>query len=249
NVSKLKKLGYYFVMPEKGMLACGYEGEGRLANLHTIFETVQKLCAKRLKGKRIIVTSGGTSEAIDDVRVITNRSSGKMGAAIAEEAYNQGADVLFLKGKNSVDANVSKVIEFSDAKDLHSKIKEHVKRYDMIFHAAAVSDFTVKKKIGKISSKKAVRLELKPTTKIIDEIKRLNPKIRLIGFKLESKKGLVETAYKRLIKAKADFIVANSPTTLGQDINDVYLIDKDKKVINIKGTKKDIAKRLLDVSN
>ncbi len=246
NVSKLRELGYYFVEPEDGMLACGYEGKGRLAAIDKIYSEIENIIENKnkLKGRKIIVTAGGTSEDIDEVRTITNKSSGKMGIAIATEAYKQGAEVLLLKGKNSVESNMP-FIEFKSVNDLFDKIKKNIKEYDTIFHAAAVSDFTIDKKQGKIKSSKSVNLKLKPTIKIIDQIKKLNSDIKLIGFKLESG-DLVEKAYKKLKQSKADYIIANSTKVIGKDITKIYLIDKNKKIINLIGSKKEVARKLIE---
>src|SRR3990167_2500376 len=105
NVKKLKNLNYEFVNPEYGELACGYKGVGRLANLDKIIDRIKIIIERRsnLKGKKIIVTAGATSEEIDPVRVITNKSSGKMGVYIAEEAFLRGADVTLIRGTNSVE--------------------------------------------------------------------------------------------------------------------------------------------------
>src|SRR6185369_17174424 len=105
NVSKLKKLGYHIIEPERGLLACGYEGKGRLAAASVIKDEIMRQLNRTssLKNKKIIVTAGGTIEKIDEVRVITNRSSGKMGVALAEELFLRGADVLLLRSKTSVE--------------------------------------------------------------------------------------------------------------------------------------------------
>jgi phosphopantothenoylcysteine decarboxylase/phosphopantothenate--cysteine ligase len=104
NTEKLRKLKYEFVEPEYGILACGYKGVGRLANLKKITERIKTIIERRnnLKGKRILITAGATSEEIDPVRVITNKSSGRMGVYIAEEAYLRGAEVTLIRGANSI---------------------------------------------------------------------------------------------------------------------------------------------------
>ncbi len=256
NVGKLRREGYYFVGPEKGKLACGYSGVGRLANIDGIVKAVKDLVAKKglLKGKKIIVTAGATVEEIDPVRVITNKSSGRMGIYIAEEACKMGADVTLIRGKTEVepigrikDVRVNSVGEMFDA------IKKNVRRSNVIIHAAAVSDLSVDKKFNKkIKSNKKLLLELKPTIKIINEIKKFNKKIKLIGFKAEynvSKKELVNSAKSLLKKANADFIVANDvgKGVFGSEDNDVYIVGKGKKVEDIKGSKRDIANKILDL--
>ena len=141
NVAKLKKLGYRIIEPEEGTLACGYEGKGRLAHIQKIKEKViHTLQTKnRLHGKKIIVTTGATIEKMDDVRFISNKSSGKMGVAIAEECYLQGANVLLLRSATSIEHHfpiAEKLFETSD--QLAQFIKTCIPSCDVIFHTAAV---------------------------------------------------------------------------------------------------------------
>ncbi|MBI2655298.1 bifunctional phosphopantothenoylcysteine decarboxylase/phosphopantothenate--cysteine ligase CoaBC [Candidatus Woesearchaeota archaeon] len=259
NVSKLRKLNYHFVEPEYGELACGYKGIGRLAKLDKITERVGLLITQRndLKGKKILVTSGATFEEIDPVRVITNRSSGKMGNAIAEQAYLRGADVLLLRGHNSTEPHYNINEEkFTTVNDLFNKIKKYLKNTDIIIHAAAVSDFEVNNKEDKkIKSRQELHLELAPTTKILENLKKLNKRIFLMGFKAEynfSKDGLTNSAYNLLKSANADLIVANDvgKENAGFDVdtNEVFVVDKGKKVEHIRlSDKKVVADRLLDI--
>lgn len=256
NITKLKKLGYQIIEPERGLLACGYEGKGRLADVKVIVDEIMKQLARteRLKGKKMIVTAGGTVEKIDEVRSITNRSSGKMGIAIAEELYLQGADVLLLRAKNSVEPRYLIQEEiFETTEDLSDLIKQYVGQYDAIYHVAAVSDFTVIKKDGKISSTQEVSLDLKPQVKILDQIKTLNPQIKLIAFKAEhdlSEKVLIEKALKRLKEAKADMIVANDISKKNAgfevDTNEVILVYSNgnhQKLPN--ASKREIAQQII----
>jgi len=124
NLAKLKSVGYQIIEPSSGMLACGYEGVGRLENVEIINKEINKLLERNdsLKNKKIIVTAGGTTEKIDEVRFITNRSSGKMGVALAEECYLRGADVLLLRAKNSVSPRyLIKEKIFENLKDVFGK--------------------------------------------------------------------------------------------------------------------------------
>ncbi|MEK6876802.1 MAG: bifunctional phosphopantothenoylcysteine decarboxylase/phosphopantothenate--cysteine ligase CoaBC, partial [Nanoarchaeota archaeon] len=152
NVKKLKALNYEFVDPEYGDLACGYKGVGRLADLGKIAERIKTTIQRRsgLKGKKILVTAGATSEEIDPVRVITNKSSGKMGVYIAEEAFLRGADVTLIRGANSVEPQYHfKDIKIYSVNDLFNEIKNNIKDADVVIHAAAVSDFTIENKSSK----------------------------------------------------------------------------------------------------
>ena len=258
NVSKLRKLNYHFAEPEYGELACGYKGVGRLAKLDKIVERIELLIKQRndLKGKKILVTAGATFEEIDPVRVITNKSSGKMGNMIAEQAFLRGADVLLLRGHNSAESRYNLNEEkFSTVNDLFNKIKKNLKDFDIVIHAAAVSDFEINNKINKkIKSDKELHLELAPTTKILENLKKLNKKIFLVGFKAEynfSKNELVESAYKLLKSSDSDLIVANDvgKKNVGFDVdtNEVFIVDGKKKVEHIKlSDKRIVADRLLD---
>ena len=257
NVSKLRKLNYHFVEPEYGELACGYKGIGRLAKLNKIVERIESLIKQRnnFKGKKILVTAGATFEEIDPVRVITNKSSGKMGNMIAEQAFLRGADVLLLRGHNSAEPyyNLNDK-KFSTVKDLFGKIKNNIKNYDIIIHAAAVSDFEVSKEKRKIKSGRDLHLELTPTTKILEKIKKLKKKIFLVGFKAEynfSKNKLVKSAYNLLKSSNSDLIVANDVgrenAGFDVDTNEVFIVDAKRKVEHIElSDKRVVADRILD---
>lgn len=258
NITKLRVLGYHIIEPEKGMLACGYEGKGRLAHIQTIKNEVVRHSKYKnsLVGKKIIVTAGGTLEKIDDVRYITNRSSGKMGVAIAEECFVRGADVLLLRAKHSVIpryAMQEKV--FKTASDLYRYIKENILNYDIIFHVAAVSDFRVKQPINeKLSSNTPITLELVPTEKIIDHIKGLNPKIKLIAFKADHnlrESDIVALSKQKFEKTFADAIVANDIGKKGQgfeaDFNEVIIVflDSTYKKVSL-APKQVVAREIID---
>jgi phosphopantothenoylcysteine decarboxylase/phosphopantothenate--cysteine ligase len=254
NVEKLRQEGYYFVRPERGRLACGYKGVGRLATLERIERVVIDLISKKglLKGKRIIVTAGGTTEEIDPVRVITNKSSGKMGIYIAEEAAKMGAKVTLIRGRTDIEPfGKIRDIRVESVDDMYREIGNNVGKNDVIIHAAAVSDFTVDREGTKIRSGKKLVLELKPAKKIINEIKKINKKIKLVGFKAEhdvSKEELIKEAKVLLRRSNADFIVANdvSKGVFGSEENDVYVVERGK-ARHIKGSKREIAGRILQL--
>lgn len=258
NIAKLISRGIQFIEPASGMLACGYTDVGRLADIQTIYEEIIRQLNKSdsLKGKKFIVTAGGTIEKIDDIRNITNRSSGKMGVALAEELHLRGTNVLILRAKNAVKPRcLIKEKLFTTADELYDLIKQNVPNYDLIFHTAAVSDFKVAKpQTGKISSLKPINLKLIPQIKILDHIKRLNPHIKLIAFKAEhglTEKKLINAAYKRLKETKADVIIANDVSRANRgfeaDTNEVLIILPNKKVKKLPlASKHNIAKQILD---
>jgi len=258
NVKKLKNWNYEFVDPEYGELACGYKGIGRLANLDKIVDRI-KIAVERksdLSGKKILVTAGATSEEIDPVRVITNKSSGKMGVYIAEEAFLRGAEVTLVRGINSVEPQYHfNDITIYTVQDLFNAIKKNIKDKDIMIHAAAVSDFTIENKSNKkIKSNENLNLELTPTTKIFENIKILKKDIILVGFKAEynvSEKILIDRAYELLKSANADFVVANDVGKKGRgfdvETNEVFIVGKDKKITHIDlADKRVVGNKILD---
>lgn len=258
NIQKLEKLGYYFLHPESGALACGYTGVGRLADVNKIAQEIFHILKykNQLKGKKIIVTAGGTSEPIDAVRVITNKSSGKMGVAIAEECYRRGADVLLLRAKTSVEARcLVKEEIFETGKELSELISKNVRNYDAIFHVAAVSDYKPKHVIEKkLDSKDPYSLHLESTVKILSQIKKWNSKIKLIGFKAvykESEKDLIAIGLDKLKTSDADYIIVNDigrkDVGFSVDDNEVYIIAPSGLLAKVeKSPKKEVAGKILD---
>src|SRR3989344_3211600 len=260
NIEELNRYGYYVMDPESGELACGTEGLGRLPKIENIAKEAEKILnlSKNLKGEKIVITAGGTIESIDSARVITNRSSGKMGVAIAEVAYRQGADVLLVRSKSSIKTYLPiKQKIFLTAKDLEKILEKEVVNFDVIIHTAAVSDFTTEKLEDKIDSTKTFTLKLKPTKKIINEIKKWNPYIKLIGFKAVH--GIDQTKLKQAVQEKfkqteADYLIVNdiSRNDVGFDTddNEVYIFSKKEMVKKIEKTaKKEIAKQIISVTS
>lgn len=256
NIEKIKRMGMQIIKPGVGRLACGYDGPGRLADINEIKEyLVNELnTAKSMKGKRILVTAGGTMEKIDDVRYITNKSSGKMGVAIAEECYLRGAEVLLFRSQTAVKPRyLIKEEMFLTADDLYALVKKYVKDFNYFYHTAAVSDFKVQNSdSGKLSSDNELALELTPQVKILERIKDLNPKIKLIGFKAEAgEKLLIPHALKRMRTSRSDLMIANNISRGGigfeSDENEVDIILPNGNVEHLpKDTKRNIARRILD---
>jgi phosphopantothenoylcysteine decarboxylase/phosphopantothenate--cysteine ligase len=257
NIATLHKLGYHLLGPDAGMLACGYKGEGRLIDIKTLTKTIASSLSltKPLHGKKVLVTAGGTIEPIDDVRVITNKSSGKMGIALAEAAFLAGADVLLLRSTTAVSSRMGiQEHTFDTAESLEILMKTHCPDMDICIHTAAVSDFQVKnKKPGKTSSDRPLALELEPRKKILESIKQYNPNIFLVAFKAEShvtQKELVSLARQRLKKANADLIIANDIGKKGigfqSDENEVIVIKPNGAVTHIpKARKSRIAEEII----
>lgn len=258
NLAVLRLRGFIITEPDTGLLACGYTGEGRLVNIEKIAQEIEIVlrATQLLKGKKIIITAGPTQEKIDDARFITNKSSGKMGAAIAEACYLAGADVLLLRANSSVAPRyLINEQTFNTAEQLKKLLEKYAKDYDVIFHTAAVSDFRVNNsQKGKISSDKPLYIDLQPQEKIINLIKNLNPSIFLIAFKAEyglSEEELVGKARKKLVESLADAVVANdvgkSDRGFQADTNEVTVVLKDGNIKRFPlQSKREIAKQLVD---
>src|SRR3989344_59367 len=240
NIEKLRSFGHHIIEPTEGELACGYVGKGRLEDIDVIKQEILNRLNQiaLLKGKRIIITAGGTTEPIDNVRFITNKSSGKMGIALAEQCFLKGASVTLLRAKSAVKPRfLMKEELFETTRDLYTLVKKHAPKADIIFHVAAVSDFTVANQLhGKISSKQTLNLTLSPTIKISNEIKKMNPNTLLVLFKAEyglDEVELLDSAKVKLQDANADIVVANDVSKenqgFGSDFNQASLLTKTGK--------------------
>ena len=251
NMVKLKVHGYHIIEPETGFLACGTNGIGRMREPEEIFDmTVEILSAnQKLKGKKILITAGGTREKIDPVRYITNASSGKMGIALADNAYKMGADVT-LVSTFRVDKPYKNIVT-ETALEMEKAVKENLAVQDCIIMAAAVSDYRIEncaeQKIKKQGNK--LNLELVENPDILKSISGTPNKI-ICGFSAESE-NLLENAKTKIQKKGCDFLIANdiSRKDIGfnTDENEVYIIDKSLNIKHIeKDTKANIAKCILE---
>ncbi len=256
NIKKLKALGVEFVGPRLE------EGKAKIAKTSEIAEAVtRKLTAKRdCEGLRMLITAGPTVEYIDPIRVITNRSSGRMGMALAEEALNRGAHVTLVYGTGSTSPPPNAtLIRVETTNEMYDAVVSELKskKYDAVIAAAAAADWTVEKPYSyKVSTHelRSLELELRPTRKIIDDVKGISPKTFLIAFRAEyklPKEDLIDNAYERLLGAEADMIVVNDVgkkgTGFGTETNEVFIIDKRKKINHIKLTdKREVARQILN---
>ncbi len=236
NIDTLKALNYDFIEPESGRLACGDMGKGKLASPENIVEAVVSALTKKqdLKGERIIITAGPTVEAIDPVRYLTNRSTGKMGYAIAKEAIERGAEVTLVSGPTKLEPpkNLKKFIKIESAQEMYEAVLDNLDENQVIIKSAAVADYKPKsycnKKIKKNDDYLVISLDRnKDIAYEIGKIK--NDKI-LVGFAAETN-DLIENAKNKVKKKNLDFIVANDLTKegagFGVDTNIVKIIDKD----------------------
>jgi len=256
NISVLRELGFIIIEPGYGRLACGMEGIGRLADLEDIYFIIRKtLYGKEdMVGKRVVITSGATQEPIDSVRFISNRSSGFMGGALAEEVALRGGDVIYIYGhiESPLPRGCSKYIKITDTNDLLKSVKSEFNKADMLFMVSAVSDFTVERtKNTKIKrDSKPVNLKLIPTTDILKEISLKKKKSQIIvGFALESE-NIIERARKKLIEKDIDIMIGNpigiKSVGMGEKENIIYIITKDKALELERMNKSDCAREIVD---
>lgn len=257
NINILKELGYNFVKPESGRLACGDVGEGKLASPEVIVNTLIDLLNNRdkdLQGKKIMITAGPTVESIDPVRYLTNRSTGKMGYAIAKMAVDRGADVTLVSGPTNITppANLNKLIKIQSAEEMYNAIINNFDENHVIIKSAAVADYKPKtysdKKIKK--SNDDLVIELDRNKDIAYELGKIKKDKILVGFAAETN-DLIENAKGKVNKKNLDFIVANDLTEegagFGTDTNIVKIIDKEGNVTEYPQMKKDeVANVILD---
>ena len=208
-----------------------------------------------IRGKKVLISLGGTFEPIDSVRGITNKSSGKMGLALAKQAYILGADVTLIAAKVSIEISpLFNVIHVETSKQMAEAIFDIVGEYDIFISTAAVSDFeVVEYKNKKIDSESSLSISLKPTLKIIRNIKKINPDIFLVGFKAEfniSREDIIYCARKQIKDAGTDIVVANDvfqkDCEFGSDKNEVLIIDDEVMSVPL-ASKDEIAKTIMDV--
>ncbi|HRR71312.1 MAG TPA: bifunctional phosphopantothenoylcysteine decarboxylase/phosphopantothenate--cysteine ligase CoaBC [Syntrophorhabdaceae bacterium] len=257
NIGKLKENGFEIMEPGTGDLACGTHGKGRLPTIGEILEKMEDIFTKKdLKGERILVTAGPTMEFIDPVRCITNRSSGKMGYAIAKLARRRGAEVILITGKTYLEPprNDIRIIEITTAYEMREAVLEHYKDCSVIIKTAAVADFRCRaencQKIKKQEDQDILLLELEKNPDIIGELGRIKEDRILVGFAAETEK-LVDHAYDKLKRKKLDLIIANDVSKpgigFGSDKNEVTIIDKTGYARHVPEKSKDeIADVILD---
>lgn len=254
NLSKLENLGYDILSPEEGFLACGYNGNGRLCSIEKIFEKTNELLEnkKKLKNKKFVITAGGTREKIDSVRFISNFSSGKMGIALADEAYRQGANVVLI---STIDVKKPYKVELvNSACEMQKAVESEFIDANCLIMAAAVADYRTKEMLVqkmKKTSANEISIELVKNPDILQEVcKEKNENQIVVGFCAESEKVL-EYAKEKIQKKGCDFLIANdiSRTDIGfsSDYNEVYILDKALNITKIeKSTKNIIAKKILE---
>lgn len=255
NLAVLRELGYHIVEPGRGRLACGVEGIGRLAELEAIQEKIETLLASEedMSGMSVLVTAGPTVEPIDPVRYLTNRSSGKMGYAVAGAALRRGARVILVSGPTALKPpHGVEFIEVETAVEMFDAVLEQFPRMDVVVKSAAVADYRPKEvaqhKIKKDQYGMTIELEKNPD--ILAELGRRKTHQTLVGFAAETK-DLEKHAFRKLEMKNLDLMVANNVTQagagFGTDTNIVKLVYPGQIIVPLpKMDKKTLADRILD---
>lgn len=254
NIKKLVDYGYISIPPESGMLANGDMGTGRMPGESVLFEYVLRELAfeKDMSGLKVLVTAGATCEKIDPVRYITNRSTGKMGCAVARNAMLRGADVTLVSGSTTVaPPPFVKLVKVESAKEMFDAVTQNADRYDIIIKSAAVADYRpknvadqkIKKKDGDMS------IELERTDDILKYLGLRKSKTFVCGFSMETE-NLIENSRKKLVSKNVDMIIANSLNEkgagFGVDTNSVTIITSDQEKSLGVLSKDETAEKILD---
>ena len=254
NIRKLRRVGYHFMEPAEGYLACGYKGKGRLPEPEAIVEEIRGLLKKKdLAGERLLITAGPNQEPIDPVRFITNRSSGKMGYALARAAARRGAAVTLVAGPTSLPPPAkARVIAVRTAEEMRAAVLDRFADATAVVMAAAVSDYSpveaAPKKLKKTAA--ALRLELKRNPDILQELGIKKDGRLLVGFAAETD-NVVANAKKKLREKNLDMIVANDVSAEGSgfegDTNIATILDRSGNVVTLPlMTKDELADRIFD---
>jgi phosphopantothenoylcysteine decarboxylase / phosphopantothenate---cysteine ligase len=255
NLETLRQRGHVIVEPEEGLLACGTTGPGRLAEPERIADVVAGLNygSRDLEGETVLITAGPTQEPLDPVRYISNRSSGKMGYALAEAAAQRGAEVTLVSGPVQLqEPRGVRVVHVRTALEMHDAVMANLSEAGIIIKAAAVADYHLAQVPRHKIKKTAMRmsLDLDPTLDILAELGRKKGDRLLIGFAAETE-NLIESARQKLASKKCDMIVANlvnqEATGFEADENEVVLVLSTGETIPLsRAPKRQIADRIFD---
>jgi phosphopantothenoylcysteine decarboxylase/phosphopantothenate--cysteine ligase len=254
NIRKLRRLNYHFIEPAEGYLACGYEGKGRLPEPEAIVEEISGLLKKKdLAGERLLITAGPNQEPIDPVRFISNRSSGKMGYALARAAVRRGAEVTLVTGPTSLAAPAkARLVRVKTAAEMRTAVLDSFTASTAVVMAAAVSDYSpaeaAAKKLKK--SSESLRLDLKRNPDILKELGMKKDGRFIVGFAAETD-DVIANARNKLEEKNLDMIVANDVTAEGSgfegETNIATIIDRSGDVQTLPlMTKDELADRIFD---
>lgn len=249
NIEILSSLGYQFLEPTTGSLACGYQGKGRYPENQEIIFNLQTLLhyKKDLRDKKVLITAGATRENIDPMRFITNNSSGLMGLSLARAAYFRGAEVSLITAHTSLlIPYYLKNVTANSAEDMYHAVTDIADHFDLIFMTAAVSDYTpAQPSAQKIKKGQDMDLKLKRTRDILENLgNNKPPRQTLVGFAAESE-NIVANAREKLTRKKLDFIVANDISVSGKNDTTVNVLSSNNQK-QMNGDKFLVAHQILD---
>jgi phosphopantothenoylcysteine decarboxylase/phosphopantothenate--cysteine ligase len=233
NLRKLRRVGYHLMEPAEGYLACGYEGKGRLPEPDKILEQIRRLLKKKdLVGERLLITAGPNREPLDPVRYISNRSSGKMGYALARAGLRRGAEVTLISGPTELEPpSGARLVRVTTAEEMRHAVLDEFPRCTSVIMAAAVTDYRpvnrANKKIKR--GKGPIELRLEPNPDILKELGARKDGKMLVGFAAETEE-LIANAEKKLTDKNLDVVVANNVTEAGGgfdvDTNVATILDR-----------------------
>ena len=244
NVHRLKKQGIEFIDPffkdNKAKLA---------SNEEIVARVIKRIGPNQLHGKKVLIIGGSTEEAIDDVRCLTNKSSGRTAVSLAKHAYFNGATVSFWYGQsNTIVPNFIQTTRFTNVSDVKRLVREtSLDSFDYIMVCAALSDYIPEKKQGKIdSTTKEISIHTHAAEKILPLIRKYAPSSKIIGFKLaETKKEAIIKAQQLLSEIPLNAVVANTITSIGSSKQTVWIIDRSDKTIDFTGSKEEVTKNII----
>lgn len=253
NLETLRKRGVRIVEPGAGYLACGMTGPGRLAENEAVVAAVLEVlgASQDLSGEVVLITAGPTREKIDPVRYLTNRSSGRMGYALAEAALRRGARVLLVSGPTTLTPpGAAEVTRVESAEEMREAVLRLLPEATIVIKTAAVSDFRPKAAAGqKIKRKGTMTLDLEPTPDILKDVSAGKQSRIVVGFAAETQNAL-ENARQKLVAKNLDAIVVNDVSREGvgfdSDRNAVTIISRDEVIEVPETTKWEVAQRVLD---
>ncbi len=245
NLARLEKEGIGIIKPREE------ENAAKFPAIEEIVLECERAVGKgMLNGKKVMITSGATEEDIDEIRILTNKASGKTGREIAKECYRQGAEVCIVHNHESI-AREIKNLQTRTSKEMQETVLEELKKdYNLYITPAALNDFIVGKKSGKIESCKAIAINLEPTPKLVELVRKNFPKIEIVAFKAEigmPEAQMIEVARKKMKKLNSKLLVANDVKEkgMGTDDNTVFIVS-EKAAKKVSGTKEKIAKALIE---
>ncbi len=246
NIESCKKIGIKFIDPPI------VGNKAKMANTDLIVSSViREIGKKDLVKKKILIIGGSTAESIDDVRILTNRSSGKTAVWLTKNAFCRGADVELWYGWHQEPApDYIKTVNFESIKDILTLLKtKTIKNFDAIIVCAALADYLPCKETGKIpSGKKDLVLNLSPAPKVISSLRKKAPGAKIIGFKVEAqKKNIKQKASDLLKRNNLDFVIANTTAGFSGDENEIWIFDKTEHDAHKKGKKEQLTDNILDL--